>query len=116
MAEEYLTKGEHDEFAKRMEETNTRQNKRIEILEESVKDINRLATSIEKIAINQEHMIKEQTKQGEMLEKQNSKIEAMEKEPIQTVKDAKKKVIDTVVTVVATALVMGLIMLVASYV
>lgn len=116
MADEYLTRGEHEEFCKRMEETNARQNKRIEILEESVKDINRLATSIEKIALNQEHMIEEQGKQGILLEKQSQKIEAMEKEPLESVKNAKKKIIETAVTVVITALVVGMIVLIATYV
>lgn len=46
MADEFLTKSEHEEFAKRIEETNARQNKRLEILEESVKDINRLASFV----------------------------------------------------------------------
>lgn len=116
--DDFITRREHDEFVKRMEETDSRQNKRIEILEESVKDINRLATSIEKIATNQEFMIKEQAKQGTMLEKAQGKIESLEKAPMQDAlevsKAVKKKTIEIVVTVVVTALVVGLLMIVAS--
>lgn len=118
--EDYITRHEHDEFVKRMEESDKRQNHRLEVLEESVKDIGRLATSIEKIAINQEHMLKEQTRQGELLDKAQNKIDVMEKTPLEetqkAVNDAKKKVVDIVITVVVTALVIGLIAVVATYV
>lgn len=120
MAEEYITRREHDEFVKRIEETDKRQNKRIDVLEESVKDINRLATSIEKIATNQDFMIAEQKKQGEMLVKAQEKIEKIEKEPMQealeSAKAIKKKSMETVTTVIVTALVVALIILVAQYV
>lgn len=118
MAEEYITRREHDEFAKRLEETDKRQNKRIDALEESVKDINRLATSIEKIVVNQDYMIAEQKKQGEMLTKAQEKIDKIEKAPLQEAmesnKTVKKKTLETIVTVVVTALVVGLLMLIAT--
>lgn len=118
--EDFITRHEHDEFVKRMEESDKRQNKRIDALEETVKDIGRLATSIEKIALNQEHMLKEQTRQGELLDKAQTKIDVIEKSPLEQtqkqVDDAKKKVVDIVITVVVTALVVGLIMVVATYV
>lgn len=117
--EDYVTRREHDEFAKRIEECEKRQNKRIDALEESVKDIGRLATAIEKIATGQDFMIKEQTRQGELLEKAQAKIDEIEKEPLQEAKksvdNAKKKVIETVITVVVTALVVGALMIIATY-
>lgn len=116
--DEFITRREHDEFVKRIEETNKRQNKRIDILEESVKDINRLATSIEKIATSQQYMIEEQKKQGEIISKTQEKIDKIEKEPMKdaldTSKAIRKKVIETVITVVVTALVVGAIAIIAT--
>ena len=49
MEQEYLTRREHEEFARRMEsenarikDENDRQNKRIGVVEESMKEFNRL--------------------------------------------------------------------------
>lgn len=63
-----ITRAEHEEFRKRIEEENHRQNKRIEELEENAKQISAMVTSIEKLAANMEHMAKEQEKQGKRLE------------------------------------------------
>lgn len=63
-----ITRAEHEEFRKRLEEQNKRQDKRIELLEESVRDMGVLTTSVEKLATNIESMVKEQEKQGKRLE------------------------------------------------
>lgn len=63
-----ITRAEHEEFCKRIEEENHRQNKRIEELEENAKQISAMVASIEKLAANMEHMAKEQEKQGKRLE------------------------------------------------
>ncbi len=63
-----ITRAEHEEFRRRMEEENRRQDKRIELLEENTKRIELLNTSIEKLAINMESMLKEQVEQGKRLE------------------------------------------------
>ncbi len=72
---DYIPRKEHEEFCarmmsenKRLEDENDRQNKRIEILENTVQQISSLATSVEKLAINMESMLKEQEKQGKRLE------------------------------------------------
>lgn len=65
---EYIGRGEHEEFAKRMEEEHTRQNKRISAMERALEQYNKIAISVEKMAINMELMLKEQKKQGEELE------------------------------------------------
>ena len=65
---EYIGRNEHNEFVKRMEEEHTRQNKRIATVEEALKQQNKIALSVEKMAINMELMLKEQKKQGEELE------------------------------------------------
>lgn len=68
MENDYVTKAVHEEFAKRMEEENHRQNERIKLLEENVRQIGSLTTSVEKLASNMESMVKEQEKQGSRLE------------------------------------------------
>ncbi len=66
--EDVITRLEHEEFARRMEDEHGRQNKRIELLEENMQKQNALLSSIEKLAVNMESMQKELTKQGERLE------------------------------------------------
>lgn len=63
-----ITRAEHEEFRRRLEEENRRQDKRIELLEESVKQNTALTTSVERLAINMQNMLKEQEQQGERLE------------------------------------------------
>ena len=63
-----ITRAEHEEFRKRLEEQNQRQDKRISLLEESVRQIGALTTSVEKLALSMESMAKEQERQGERME------------------------------------------------
>lgn len=63
-----ITRAEHDEFCKRMEEAHRRQDKRISLLEESVEQNRTLAISVEKLAVNMENMLKEQEQQSKRLE------------------------------------------------
>ena len=68
MDNNFIGRHEHDEFAKRIDEEQSRQNKRLGTLEEAFKNQNKLALSVEKMAINMELMFKEQKKQGEELD------------------------------------------------
>lgn len=63
-----ISRAEHEEFCKRMEGEDKRQNRRIELLEESVRQLSSLTLSVEKLASNMENMLKEQGKQGKRLE------------------------------------------------
>lgn len=63
-----ITRAEHEEFCKRIEEENHRQNKRIEELEANSRQVGAMVSSIEKLAVNMENMAKEQEKQGKRLE------------------------------------------------
>ena len=63
-----ITRAEHEEFKLRIAEENKRQDKRIELMEESMKRMESLSISIEKLAANMENMLKEQIQQGERLE------------------------------------------------
>lgn len=67
MDNEYLTLSEHREFSKRIEEENDRQNHRLANLENAVQQIAGLASAVEKLAVNMEHMAKEQQRQGDRL-------------------------------------------------
>lgn len=63
-----ITRAEHEEFKLRIAEENKRQDRRIELMEESMKRMESLSISIEKLAANMENMLKEQIQQGERLE------------------------------------------------
>lgn len=66
MAEE-ISREEHEEFAKRMEAENHRQNRRLDLLESTVQQIGDIAASVEKMAISLQSMVKEQEQQGRRL-------------------------------------------------
>lgn len=63
-----ITRAEHEEFKKRIEEENHRQNRRIELLEKSVQNINDLSMSVRELATNMKNMSEELHSQGEKLE------------------------------------------------
>lgn len=63
-----ITRAEHEEFRRRMEEENKRQDKRIELLEKAQEQNNKLILSVERLATNMENMLREQEHQGERLE------------------------------------------------
>lgn len=64
----YLLRKEHEEFAKRMQEENDRQNHRIGELEKQGKENNKLLLSIERLATNMESLQREVKEQGKRLE------------------------------------------------
>lgn len=63
-----ITRAEHEEFRRRIEEENKRQDRRLELLEHTVQQISDLTTSVEKLAVSMEGMLREQEKQGTRLE------------------------------------------------
>ena len=62
-----ITRAEHEEFRRRMEEEHSRQNKRIELIEESIEKTQTIAVAVERLATNMEIMCKEQERQGKRL-------------------------------------------------
>lgn len=62
-----ISREEHQEFCKRMEEENHRQNRRIEMLEGTVQQIGKLTASVEKMAASLQSMVREQEQQGKRL-------------------------------------------------
>ena len=65
---EFLTIEVHKEFEKRVEEENTRQNHRLNNLEVGLKEVNKIAGSVERLVTQIETLTKEISKQGERLE------------------------------------------------
>lgn len=63
MNEEYITRLEHEEFTKRMQDEHIRLSKRISELKEVTQQINDLAISTQKLAVNMENMLKNQEEQ-----------------------------------------------------
>lgn len=105
MAEDVITRREHEEFARRIDTENERQNKRISLLEESLQRTNALTVAVEKMAVNMENMLEEQKRQGERLEK-------LEKEPAETGKQIRNVVITAVVSTVVGAIIAALLTLI----
>lgn len=63
-----ISREEHDEFVRRMEDERKRTNHRLEDLEEGLRQIQDLTASVEKLALSVESMAKSQGKQEERLE------------------------------------------------
>ena len=74
--EDFVTVALHNEFADKIKAEDERQNKRISMLEESMKQIYILNTSVEKIAMSVETLT---TEIGE----QNKRLKAIEDKPSQ---------------------------------
>lgn len=72
MDAEYITRQEHTEFAARQDAENARQNRRIELMEENVREIRDLTSLVEKLVekleVNMENLIKVQGQQTDRLD------------------------------------------------
>ena len=66
--EDYISKAEHNEFVKRMEEEHERQNARLKLLEEQTKQFTDIALSVRELAISVKQMAETQKEQGKRLE------------------------------------------------
>lgn len=68
MMESYISRREHDEFVKRMEDEHTRMNRRIANLEKSDEKMQEMNKNIGELALNMKHILEEQRKQGVRLD------------------------------------------------
>jgi len=66
--DEAISRAEHEEFVRRMDEANERQSKRISILEEEVRQISDLTISINRMSISIENMTVQLVEQGKRLQ------------------------------------------------
>lgn len=97
---EYVTQEVHKEFAERIDAQNDIQNKRIDKLEETVKEIQRLTIAVERMAVSMEAMTKEIASQGQ-------RLDAIEKEPADKWKNAVWIVVSALIAAAIGALMRG---------
>lgn len=97
---EYITEEVHKEFATRVDAENQMQNQRIDKLEETVKEIQRLTIAVERMAVSMEAMTKEIASQGQ-------RLDAIEKEPADKWKNAVWIVVSALIAAAVGALVRG---------
>ncbi len=63
-----ISRAEHEEFAKRIDAQEKRQDKRLEMLENTVREIGALTLSVQRLAQSLESMVEEQERQGRRLQ------------------------------------------------
>ena len=97
---EYITEEVHKEFATRVDAENQMQNQRIDKLEETVKEIQRLTIAVERMAVSMEAMTKEIASQGQ-------RLDAIEKEPADKWKNAVWIVVSALIAAAIGALMRG---------
>jgi septal ring factor EnvC (AmiA/AmiB activator) len=97
---DYITEEVHKEFATRVDAENQMQNKRIDKLEETVKEIQRLTVAVERMAVSMEAMTKEIASQGQ-------RLDAIEKEPADKWKNAVWIVVSALIAAAIGALMRG---------
>ena len=66
--DEPIPRAEHEEFARRIDAQEKRQDRRLELLEENVREIGALTVSVQKLAQSLQSMVKEQEQQGRRLQ------------------------------------------------
>lgn len=71
MADEYISRAEHDEFRRRQDEANIMQNERLDKLELQIEGITEISKNVERLAVNMENMLKAQ-------EEQNTRLKSLE--------------------------------------
>lgn len=106
---EYWTYKEQEQYAQRMEDEHSRQNRRIEILEENYKQLTELTICVKEQTMTIDTMSKEIKRQGEQI----GKIISEPSDQWQRIKD---KSIDTIVGIVVGALVVGFFFLMVPHI
>lgn len=66
--DEPISRAEHEEFAKRIDAQEKRQDERLEMLENTVREIGALTLSVQRLAQSLESMVEEQERQGRRLQ------------------------------------------------
>ena len=65
--DDMVSRAEHSEFAKRIDEENLRQNRRLDTIEKTVETFSRIAGSVERLAENMKAMADEQARLSERI-------------------------------------------------
>lgn len=98
MPDEFITKAEHDEFARRLDDENNRQNHRISELEKTMQQLSSLTISVEKMAVSVENMARELGNQGD-------RLAAIEAKPLKDLGAFKSGIIGAIASAVGCAIV-----------
>lgn len=93
---------------RRIDDENARQNKRIEKLENTMEEIRKISTSVERLAINMENMLSEQKKQGDRLDE-------LEAKPAEAWTTMQRTILTTICGALAGAVAYGLMQMIAVY-
>lgn len=99
---EFVSIDVHNEFARRIEDENDRQNHRLEALEEAVREMTRLTVAVEKMAVSIEGMAAEQKRQGE-------RLTAIEEKPVKRWDAIVTGIIGAIVGALGAAMASGVI-------
>ena len=83
-----ISREEHEEFVKRMEGDHKRIDKRLALLEENVRQIGALTTSVEKLALSVQTMGETLAQQGDRLEVIEGRDGAKWREAVKTIATA----------------------------
>lgn len=103
--DQYISRPEHEEYARRMDAEHVRQNKRISHLEENVEALQKLAMSVERLADNMQRMLEEQERQGK-------EIDELKEEPAKKWKSAQTALMNAFLGAIGTAIAGGIFYLV----
>lgn len=99
-----ITRQEHEEFARRIDDENARQNRRLSLLEEEFRKLNALTVAVEKMAVNMENMLEEQKKFSD-------RMTILERGPAETNRQIRQAIITAVVGTVAGAVATAVLMI-----
>lgn len=105
-----------DAEIRRLDAENSRQNKRIEILENKVDNITQMNVAMQKMADNMEHMYKEQERQGALIEKQDARLEKLENQPAAAWSTMRRTIFTTICGAAAGALAIALFKVIAMFI
>ena len=111
-----ITRAEYEEHNRRMEDEHHRMNRRIELLEEEVRQFTRIASSTEKLALNMENMAEEQRRQGNQIGELRDHVDRMETEPADVWNKVKSKALDAFIGAVTGAFAIGVVLMIAEYI
>lgn len=100
--DDFITRPEHDEFARRMEEEHRRTNKRLELLEENVRQLTDLTVAVRELTVNVGNLAE---KQGDMV----SRVDALEKEPGKNWSALKSGILGAIAAAIGSGLVAAVI-------
>ena len=104
--ENFITRPEHEEFCRRVDAEEKRQNHRLDVLEENVRQIGELTVAVKQMAVSMENMLAEQKEQG-------GRLKALEEVPAQKWKESTKVIWSAVLSALGTALAAGIAYLIA---